>query len=172
MSSTFVIPALLLLAFAAWRDVATRRIPNSLCLVLAAIGLMLRGIESLPDLLASLLTAGALFLLLFLLFARGLLGGGDVKLLTALSLGLPPIESWNLVVATTLAGGALACLYLLLQRLLTAYPGLAVRARTHATALRRVLAVEAWRIRQRGPMPYGVAIAIGGAVVLLQTQGG
>jgi prepilin peptidase CpaA len=35
-----------------------------------------------------------------------------------------------------------------------------------ATLLRRVLVVEAWRMRRRGPLPYAVAIA-GGAILLL-----
>jgi Flp pilus assembly protein protease CpaA len=36
----------------------------------------------------------------------------------------------------------------------------------------RVAAIERWRIRRRGPVPYGVAIAIGGAFVVLTSQGG
>lgn len=127
-----------------------------------------RGHDGWPALLTSLAAAGALFLVLFFCHARGLLGGGDVKLLTALSLGLAPIDSWNLILATAIAGGALAFLYLALQRLRLER----LSIDTRASALRRVLAVEVRRIRQRGPMPYGVAIAIGGAVVLLHPQGG
>jgi prepilin peptidase CpaA len=37
--------------------------------------------------------------------------------------------------------------------------------------LRRVLAVEARRVRRRGPLPYAVAIAIGGTLVLLNLPG-
>jgi Flp pilus assembly protein protease CpaA len=33
--------------------------------------------------------------------------------------------------------------------------------------LRRVLAVEARRVRRRGPLPYAVAIAAGGVFLLL-----
>jgi len=168
MSWTLPLPALLLLAFAAWRDVATRTIPNRVSLALAVLGLAFRMTEGWTAVLTSLAAAAALFLVLFACHARGLLGGGDVKLLTALSLGLAPIDSWNLLLATAIAGGFLAFLYLTLQRLRLERRSID----THASALRRVLAVEVRRIRQRGPMPYGVAIAIGGAVVLLHPQGG
>jgi prepilin peptidase CpaA len=137
-----------------------------------ALGLALRVAEGWYSLAASLAVAAALFLLLLPCHARGLIGGGDVKLLTALALGLPPLGSYQLIVATALAGGLLAMFYLLLQRLMPRPVGTAATARPSAPALRRIAAVEAWRIRRRGPMPYGVAIAVGGAFVLLQPSGG
>ncbi len=167
---TFTLPALFLLSFAAWRDVATRTIPNAACGALAALGLALRATEGWYALGVSVAAAVPVFLVLLLCHARGLLGGGDVKLLTALTLGLPPMGSWNLVVATALAGGVLALAYLVLQRLPTKCLTLPVRAGNNT--LHRVLAVESWRIRRRGPMPYGVAIAIGAVIVLLQAQEG
>jgi prepilin peptidase CpaA len=162
--------ALGFLAYAAWRDVATRTIPNAVCAMLAVLGLAVRAGEGWHALLLTLAAATALFLVLFACHARGLMGGGDVKLLTALSFGLPPSGSWDLVVATALAGGGLACLYLLLRRVPAAH--LRLPARADAGTLRRILAVELRRVRQHGPMPYGVAIAIGGAFVLLQPSGG
>ena len=170
MSWTFTLPALSLLSLAAWRDIATRTIPNGACLAIAALGLALRATEGWLALATSLAAAALLFLVLLFCHARGFLGGGDVKLLTALALGLPPLGSWNLVVATALAGGVLALIYLALHRVPAARLSLPPRA--GANALRRVLAVESWRIRSRGPMPYGVAIAIGAAIVLLQTNRG
>lgn len=167
MSWIFFVPSFLLLTLAAWRDVATRTIPDGVCMALAAFGLVLRAAEGWPAVLGSLAATVMLFAFLVALHARGFLGGGDVKLLTAVALGLPPLESWNLIVATSVAGGALACLYLALQRLLAGSSSAPSLAYAHSPALRRVLAIEARRIRRRGPMPYGVAIAIGGAIVLL-----
>ena len=170
MSWTFTLPALFLLSLAAWRDVATRTIPNVACAALAALGVTLRATEGWYALAVSVAVAAVIFLVLLLCHARGLLGGGDVKLLTALALGLPPMASWDLIVATSLVGGVLALLYLLMQRLPARRLTLPVRIGDNT--LQRVLAVESWRIRRRGPMPYGVAIAIGAAIVLLQAQEG
>ncbi|MDB5383743.1 MAG: prepilin peptidase [Rhodospirillales bacterium] len=170
MSWTFTLPALSLLSLAAWRDIATRTIPNGVCGAVAVLGLALRATEGWYALATSVAAATLMFLVLLVCHARGFLGGGDVKLLSALALGLSPVGSWNLVVATALAGGVLALAYLAMQRLHARCMPLPVRA-AHNT-LQRVLAVEAWRIRRRGPMPYGVAIAIGAAIVLLQAQEG
>ena len=171
MPLILLVPTLALLGFAAWRDVATRTIPDGISLALAALGLTLRIAEGWHSLAVSLAVAAALFPPLLLCHARGLIGGGDVKLLTALAIGLTPLASYQLIAATALAGGLLGLLYLILQRLLPrALTPAAPRPGAHA--LRRVAAVEAWRIRRSGPMPYGVAIAIGAACVLLQSPGG
>jgi prepilin peptidase CpaA len=101
-------------------------------------------------------------MLLLIVYSRGMLGGGDVKILTALAVALPPLGTYHLVVATAIAGSLLGIGYLLLSRKLRG------RSRTRQTSLLgRVVAIEAWRIGRRGPLPYGVAIAAGGAFVLL-----
>jgi prepilin peptidase CpaA len=147
------------LAAAAWCDLAVRRIPNALAAVVAVCGLALRAIEGLAPASATLIAAGLLFALLFLGFARGLMGGGDVKLATATALGLPPAGIWSFVVVTALAGGVLSLGYLLMHRLTTTAVAPAGRGQG---VLVRVAAAERWRFRRRGPLPYGVAIAIGG----------
>ena len=172
MPLPFVLSAILLLAFAAWRDVATRTIPDGVSLALAVSGLTLRGLEGWEALVTSLAVAAVLFLVLFICHMRGAIGGGDVKLLTALALGLPPIGSFQLLFATALAGGVLAVLYLGLRHLLPALGIAPARPASSAAALRRIAVAEARRIHRRGPLPYGVAIAIGGALVLLQSPGG
>jgi len=65
-------------------------------------------------------------------------------------------------VATALAGGILGITYLLFSRRLAP-----MRLAKRTSILKRVIAVETWRVRRRGPLPYGVAIAAGGAFVLL-----
>ena len=170
MSLLLVIPAIALLGLAAWRDVATRTIPDSVSVALAALGLAMRAIEGWQALAASLVVTVALLLLLLACHMRGVIGGGDVKLLIALALGLPPLGSYQLVVATAVAGGLLSILYLILPHLLPVAGH--TRPMRCTAALQRIAAIEARRIRRRGPMPYGVAIAIGGALVLLRSPGG
>jgi prepilin peptidase CpaA len=153
---------LALLLIAAWRDVATRTIPDTVSLLVVGVGLFVRLLDGPWALVVSAGAALLLFLLLLILFARGLIGGGDVKIMTALAVALPPLGTYHLVVATAIAGGVLGIAYLILSRLPRR------RARTRRKSLAgRVAAVESWRIGRRGPLPYGVAIAAGGAFVLL-----
>lgn len=152
-----MVAALLILA-AALRDLSSRRIPNVLCAALAVVSIAARLSEGLAAAAASLATAALLFALLFALFARGVLGGGDVKLATAAALGLPPPAVWDFVVATALAGGALSLLYLAGPHLPLPQPRPAGRGRP---LLARIAAAETWRLKRRGPLPYAVAIAAG-----------
>ena len=166
MHAAFVAAALALLLAAGWRDLLTRHIPDRFAAGLLALAVLARGVEGIAALGLSLVAAVLLFAVLAALFMRGLLGGGDVKLMVALAVGLPPAAVWNFVVATGIAGGVVAALYLLAGRLLPA-PASAPRR----SLLARVVAVEAWRIRTRRPMPYALAIAAGGALVLLSGFG-
>ncbi len=155
-----------LMVLAAWHDLVARTIPNALCAALAVLGILARAGEG-P--LAVGLSAGAaltLFLLLLPVHAAGALGGGDVKLAAGVALGLPPIGVWHFVIATAMAGGVLALLYLALARLVPV-----LRPMPGGRFLRRVAAAEAWRIRRGGPLPYGVAIAAGGLLVTLALPG-
>jgi prepilin peptidase CpaA len=162
LSVLFAIAALMLLLAAAWRDIVTRTIPNAVCLLLLTVGVIVRMLAG-PSSLA--LSAGAallLFLLLMIAFSRGFIGGGDVKLMAAFAVGLAPLDCYRFVIATAIAGGILAIVYLILARWLHAV------CKFRGTSLPgRVFGIEAWRIRRRGPLPYGVAIAAGGTFVLL-----
>ncbi len=95
------------------------------------------------------------------------MGGGDVKLLAAAALLLPPRLVPGYVLAVALAGGVLGLLYLGLGALLRRRAPRATPRRP-ATLLRRALRAEAWRIRRRGPLPYGCAIAAGALFAVLQ----
>lgn len=164
MSTTavFLLVATPLLAFAAARDIATRLIPDGISIAIVVAGIGTRLLDGWQAAGASLLVGMGLFAALLFLAARGLLGGGDVKLIAATATGLPPFETWNFIVATVLSGGVLAVGYLAARRVTPP-----LRLDTGAPFLRRVLVVEAWRIRRRGPIPYAVAIAAGGILLLL-----
>ena len=89
------------------------------------------------------------------LFERGALGGGDVKLLTATALWAGFDQMALLLFVTAVTGGALALIHLLpLHRLIPA---------------RSVAAPIGTEIRSKlqQPIPFGVAIACGGVCVAL-----
>jgi len=165
MTVPLLLPAsALLLVIAAWRDVVSRTIPDAVGLLLLAIGGLSRMFEGPSALASSMVAAMLLFALLMVAYSRGFIGGGDVKLMTAFAIGLSPLNSYHFVVATALAGGLLGIAYLVLSRS-TRLPHQA----SDRSLLRRVMAVEFWRARRRGSLPYGVAIAAGGTFVLFHT---
>ncbi|GLR86594.1 A24 family peptidase [Bradyrhizobium iriomotense] len=147
---------ILLLLYVATIDVATRLIRNEICLALALLGIAGQ-LTSPTHFVESLISATILFLLLFMIYQRGLIGGGDVKLLVALAIGLPLTGVIQLLTITALAGGVLALVHLMMR--LLPYPRLAPAG---SSLVRRVYAVERWRHLRHAPLPYGVAIACGG----------
>ena len=191
-----------LLLAAAWNDLRTRLIPDGICLVLALLGLFYRAQFGLIEFAFSIIMSLLLFFLLFAAFNRGVVGGGDVKLLVATGLWLSPPDCYVFLVMTALAGGLLALLYLL-ARLVP--PGASAdgqkgirwsgSAMWYGSAMNDVPAAtggdnvagngaapappdsgwvgaELARMRLGDPMPYGVAIAVGGCYVLLMSLGG
>ena len=147
---------ILLLVYVAMIDIATRSIRNEICLVLALLGIAGQ-VASPMQVAESLIAATILLLLLIVIYQRGWIGGGDVKLLVALAIGLPLMGVIQLLTITALAGGVLALVHLMMR--LLPYPKLAPAG---SSFVRRVYAVERWRNLRQAPLPYGVAIACGG----------
>ncbi|MCK1315381.1 MULTISPECIES: A24 family peptidase [unclassified Bradyrhizobium] len=147
---------ILLLLYVATIDVATRLIRNEVCLVLALLGIVGQ-LASPAQVVEALIAASILLLLLLVIYQRRLIGGGDVKLLVALAIGLPLVGVVQLLTITALAGGFLALVHLMMR--LLPYPRLAPAGSSFA---RRVYAVERWRHLRHAPLPFGVAIACGG----------
>jgi prepilin peptidase CpaA len=98
------------------------------------------GLAIWPDLALQLGVALGTFAILAVLFATKMMGGGDVKLLTALALWIEPMLFLNLVIVMALLGGVLTIVFC------------------------------AWHIARRRrdklAIPYGVAIAMAGLWVL------
>ena len=147
---------ILLLLYVATIDVATRLIRNEICLALALLGIAGQ-LASPMQVIQSLIAATILLLLLLVIYQRGRIGGGDVKLLVALAIGLPLTGVIQLLTVTALAGGVLALVHLMMR--LLPYPRLAPAG---SSLVRRVYAIERWRHLRHAPLPYGVAIACGG----------
>ena len=158
----YVVPAgagVLLLA-TAFHDVALRTIPNAASAAVVMIGIAMR----IQDgwIIASLLTAIVVFSAAVLCWQRGWMGGGDVKLLAATALVVPPPQVGELLVLIAICGGVLGFAYLVLSWVVhVAPPG------QPCGALRRILRAERWRICRGAPLPYGLAIAFGGITLLL-----
>ncbi len=139
-----------LMAFAASYDCLSMRISNGLCLIVAAAffpaalaaGLSAADIALHASCALAMLAAG------FVLFARGWIGGGDVKLFAAAALwfGWADIAAFALTVS--IAGGVLALA-------LTAMQGLRLR-----------FCFPAWLAAFPGrELPYGLALAAGALLV-------
>jgi prepilin peptidase CpaA len=126
----------ILLIVAALSDLRHRRIGNRLCLTIALLAVPYWLVTEpthpfrLPIQIGLALIVGLVALLPFL---ANLLGGGDVKLIAALALWLPPASLVNALLVTAIAGGVLGLAMLLLAR--------------------------RWAEKS---VPYGVAIAIAG----------
>lgn len=149
------------LAYACWRDLSARMIPDAISIVLVGLGLAARLSAGGEAALHSLLAASLLFAVLLFCATRGWLGGGDVKLMGAVAVGMSPATVWDFTFFTALAGGMLGVVYL-------AGPHFAPRLvpPPGAGLMPRLVAVEAWRLRRRGPLPYGFAIAAGALAAL------
>ncbi len=149
--AVFVVMAALIAA--ALSDVATYLIPHRYSAATAIAFLVFAIGRPLPFLLGGLAAAALLFAIGALLFARHLLGGGDVKLLAATGLWAGFDLLVLLIFASAIAGGLLALTQLSpLGRLLPARPG-------------SVPVGDDFYSRMRQPMPFGVAIALGGVCV-------
>ena len=131
------------LLFAAFTDIRSRTIYNWLNLAIAAGAPAFwwaSGMALWPDVAIQLGIAALAFAFFAGLFALRMMGGGDVKLLTALALWIEPSAFLQLLVIMALTGGALTI----------------------------VMGVNHVMRRRKGKLqiPYGVAIAFGALWVL------
>jgi prepilin peptidase CpaA len=151
--------AAVLLVVAAVTDVASRTIPNAIPLGTALLGAVLRGLDG--TLGGGLIAAAVVFGSGAVCWHRGWMGGGDVKLLGALALVVPPRGVLPLLTWIAIAGGVLAIAYLLARRLL---PRPVLAASRNRNCLARILRAEHWRIARGAALPYAVAIAVGALI--------
>jgi len=153
--------ALLVMA-AALHDVIARTIPNGWCAAIALFGLPARVFD---HAFFNCLTAVAAVLALTIICWRaGWLGGGDVKLLGACALAVPPHLVPALVIDTSMAGALLALVYLAARKRMPR-----PRSTKPTSLLARAWRAERWRLARGGPLPYAVAIAGATIVVLVRS---
>lgn len=153
----------LLLAYACVSDLRTRRIPNSLALALAVLGLAYSsGLGPLPQSLLHGIGGIAIGLLFWLPFwLLGWLGAGDVKLFAGAAAWLGPWGAVEAAAVGAVVGAVLTVSWLGWER------GMRVATEKSLIALihPRVLASPAVATSDRRRLvPYGIALAAGLAV--------
>ncbi len=134
-------PALL---FAAYGDWLRRDIPNRLNAAIALTAPLYwwaAGFSLWPQVALIVAIALILFFVFAIAFALGAMGGGDVKMIGALALWLTPGQVPLMLVAMALSGGLLTLAMLVHHRMSGK--------------------------DQRPEIPYGIAIAIGGLVAVM-----
>jgi len=157
----FAIAALTLVVMAALQDVRERLIANRLVVLLLGLGVLrhMAVATGFADWLAiagsAFALAAVVFLVGFVIWQLGGLGGGDVKLLVAAAFFVGPDGALVLFAGTALAGGALALAYLLVPNVL---PLLVARFAGPAA-----LGTD----NHPRSLPYGVAIATGFACAVV-----
>lgn len=135
-----------LLVWAAIVDLQTRTIPDWVSIAAVAMAPLFwwaEGAAFYPDAVERICAAILIFVIFFGMFWLGGMGGGDVKLGTAIGLWFAPLATLKFFVITSLAGGFVS-----------------VGAWIYHHKIRR--------LEGKTEVPYGVAIAFGGLWLLAQ----
>ena len=169
-------------AAAAFSDIRHRRIPNGLVLAIGALGIgrmALAGDAAAAGM--TLLASAAVLAVGFALFWRGIIGGGDAKLITGATLLVGYYDLFGFLFLMSLCGGILALAVLAQHRFRPWLQALALsiagRQKPGGWVMRhpRLSAALTGAAGTDEPgmqlsVPYGVAIAAAGIITLgLQT---
>ena len=158
MQSVIFFLAAGIFAFVAISDFRTRRIPNGFIvaiLLLAALRMALTGTPT--GALYTLLASAAVFVATFLLFWRGLLGGGDVKLIGATGLLIGYHDLFEFLFVMSICGALMAVAIFAGDRL-----GLPPISRAGTMPAQRGHPEPTGRLT----VPYGIAIALAATFTL------
>jgi prepilin peptidase CpaA len=167
--TTVMITSIGVLAVIAYGDVRTRRIPNTLTATIAMLGLARLILVYNPIAAAqTLAAAAAIFAASFLLFCRGVFGGGDAKLVAAMVLLIGSNNVFGFLFLMSLCGGALAVAALLFDHIDLQCSRRSRLARVPSSDLVSEPATAVPRLT----VPYGVAIAAAGVILILKTSFG
>lgn len=152
------------LAVSAIVDLRARYLPNQLVAVVAATGIMLNLISRPGQIWISLLIAVAILVALGVAGHFRIIGGGDVKLMAASTLIVPPQHVVGLLLAIVLAGGVLSLVYLGAHMALRRTPAPADLPKNGAlpdSQFHQFLRDERARMVTGRSVPYGIAIFAG-----------
>lgn len=141
-------------------DLKQRIIPDELVILVAVCGLCACLSTRSSEVGLSLLIAVGVFFALALCCRYNWLGGGDVKLMSALSLAVPAHQVQGLMVEISVAGAALCCTYLAARYALTTFQTMPAGQTLPPTqspwsAWARL---ESERIMEGRSVPYALAI--------------
>jgi prepilin peptidase CpaA len=156
--------AISILIAIAYRDVRTRRIPNALTAAIALLGLVrLILADDLFAAVHTLLASALVFAVAFLLFWRGVFGGGDAKLVAAMALLVGAHDLFDFFLVMSVCGGGLGLAILACDRLHASRRPSSQRLARPFT----LHGVEPARPQARPTVPYGAAIASSGVVMMV-----
>ena len=158
-------------------DLRNRIVPNRLVLVVAACGVG-RRLLSAPGLIwFDLLAAASIVVALGLLAHHEWIGGGDVKLIAAVSLLFPLSDVGAVLLGIAVAGGLMGVAYLAMRATVTKIPKPRVLSRGYPGGysqdtpwdLEHLLSGERMRIAAGEPMPYALAV-LGGVIFRIVSE--
>lgn len=164
MQVTILIIAIGAFLLVVYHDVRSRQIPNGLVLATVLLGFTrIVFCEDLVGMILSLAAATAVLAAAVILYRWSVLGGGDVKLVSAAALLVGHHEVCHFLIVMSLWGAGLALLILAQAKL-----GLTVRwIWRRGTPLPLTKTAVELGARRRPNVPYGVAIAAAGATLLI-----
>jgi prepilin peptidase CpaA len=167
MHSAVLAVAAVIFVVVAYQDVRTRRIPNALSLAIAALGLARIALTAeVMDAGYTLAAAAIIFAITLPLFQRGVIGGGDAKILPATALLIGHQELLGFLFLMSLCGGALALATLAAERLDLSFGRFRRGAHVSSTG-----ESEGGRLApKRSTVPYGVAVATAGVITLIAAR--
>jgi prepilin peptidase CpaA len=171
---------IVLLVAAALSDITRYRIPNTIVYaIVAAFAVGAIANFAWPAIVWPVLAGVAMFLLGAVLFAFGLFGGGDVKLIAAMALWTSFADLPRFLLIMAAVGGLIGLVLLLKRRrqqpaIASSAPVPTGPATTESAAavtpIPETLASEAPRPTRKSHIPYGVGIAIAGLDFFLVSQ--
>jgi len=139
---------------AAWTDATRMKISNSVSIILVIAFLLFAAIHlPLTPAITHIGVASAIFAVTFGCYALRLMGGGDVKLLSALAMWIGPGQILPYLTAVALLGGLLAVFVLIARRVIPE------PEHTNSKSITKYIATWA----TSGRVPY--ALPIGGAAL-------
>lgn len=155
LRTIIAILAIVVLVIAAWGDVGTRRIPNTVSLALASLGLArLLAAGNVPAAEFTIAAAAGTLVISFALFSLGVFGGGDAKLISAATLVIGARDLFGFLLLMSFFGALLALALLTEDKLIPRLKGGGRPAPDAPAPPPRTV-------------PYGVAIAAAGAAILI-----
>lgn len=146
-------------------DLKQRIIPNELVILVAVCGLCACLSTRPSEVGWNLLVAAGVFTALAFCYHRNWLGGGDVKLISALTLAVPVHQVGPLIVDISVAGAVLCCAYLAAGFALKTFRAVPAGPTLPSTQgpFSAWLRCESERIMEGRSVPYALAI-LGGFV--------
>jgi prepilin peptidase CpaA len=144
LPNVVALTALACVLIAAFWDVRHFEIPDELSIALIVLAVIFGLLTPGFSWVSHILSPVAVFAVGLLLFAKGWMGGGDVKLIAAIAAWTGHLGLLPFLVGVSLSGGVLALVLIVARRVYAGRVG------------PRILAADA-------PLPYAVAIA-GGAI--------